>query len=149
MTTAATATRPATVPALVSPARRGRLLAPTEPGGQPVANVQQPFTWQGHRAIAPNLYDFRARVWSADLGAFLQPDEYVFLSHGGTLWSWPGQNPAVLNHELAHVKQHDVLGPVYLPLHVLAQLYSQLTTGTYQKANPLEHGPYKKPPCPF
>jgi hypothetical protein len=23
----------------------------------------------------------------------LQPDEYVFLSHGGTLWSWPGQNP--------------------------------------------------------
>jgi len=24
---------------------------------------------------------------------FLQPDEYVFLSHGGTLWSWPGQNP--------------------------------------------------------
>jgi len=39
------------------------------------------------------LYDSRARVWSADLGAFLQPDEYVYLSRGGTLWSWPGQNP--------------------------------------------------------
>ena len=37
--------------------------------------------------------DSRARVWSADLGAFLQPDEYVFLTRSGTLWSWPGQNP--------------------------------------------------------
>jgi len=23
----------------------------------------------------------------------LQPDEYVFLTRSGTLWSWPGQNP--------------------------------------------------------
>jgi len=43
--------------------------------------------------MAPGLYDSRARVWSADLGAFLQPDEYVFLTRSGTLWSWPGQNP--------------------------------------------------------
>ena len=55
--------------------------------------VLQPFGWQGKRLIAPNLYDSRARVWSADLGAFLQPDEYVFLGTTGTLWSWPGQNP--------------------------------------------------------
>ena len=32
-------------------------------------------------------------MWSTDLGAFLQPDEYVFLGRAGTLWSWPGQNP--------------------------------------------------------
>ena len=32
-------------------------------------------------------------MWSTDLGAFLQPDEYVFLGRVGTLWSWPGQNP--------------------------------------------------------
>jgi hypothetical protein len=54
------------------------------------------FGWQGKRvlsALQPNLYDSRARVWSADLGAFLQPDEYVFLTRTGTLWSWPGQNP--------------------------------------------------------
>jgi hypothetical protein len=24
---------------------------------------------------------------------FLQPDQYAYLSRGGTLWSWPGQNP--------------------------------------------------------
>jgi len=53
----------------------------------------QPFRWQGRLLIAPGLYDFRARLFSTELGAFLQPDEYDFLSHGGTLWSWPGQNP--------------------------------------------------------
>jgi hypothetical protein len=32
----------------------------------------------------------------------------------------------VLAHELAHTRQHDVLGPFYLPLHVLAQIASAL-----------------------
>ncbi|HEY0464049.1 MAG TPA: polymorphic toxin type 47 domain-containing protein, partial [Polyangiaceae bacterium] len=72
----------------------GKTISASEPGGVAVPlSVAQPFGWQGKRLIAPNLYDSRARVWSADLGAFLQPDEYVFLSRGGTLWSWPGQNP--------------------------------------------------------
>jgi hypothetical protein len=31
-----------------------------------------------------------------------------------------------LAHELAHTRQHDVLGPFYLPLHALAQLISAL-----------------------
>lgn len=31
---------------------------------------------------------------------------------------------AILAHELAHTRQHDVLGPLYLPAHVLAQLAS-------------------------
>ena len=30
----------------------------------------------------------------------------------------------VLAHELAHTRQHDVLGPLYLPLHIVAQLVS-------------------------
>ncbi|MEO7094917.1 MAG: hypothetical protein ABI175_16780 [Polyangiales bacterium] len=30
----------------------------------------------------------------------------------------------VLAHELAHTRQHDVLGPTYLPLHIVAQLVS-------------------------
>jgi RHS repeat-associated protein len=73
----------------------GKLLSPSDPGGvqPPNSSNTSPFQWQAKRLIAPNLYDSRARVWSADLGVFLQPDEYVFLSHGGTLWSWPGQNP--------------------------------------------------------
>jgi RHS repeat-associated protein len=72
----------------------GKTLRLSDPGGlAPPSGITQPFQWQGKRLIAPNLYDSRARVWSADLGAFLQPDEYGFLSRGGTLWSWPGQNP--------------------------------------------------------
>lgn len=30
----------------------------------------------------------------------------------------------VLAHELAHTRQHDVLGPLYLPLHAVAQVLS-------------------------
>jgi RHS repeat-associated protein len=72
----------------------GKTIAPSDVGGVagPI-DFAQPFGWQGKRLIATNMYDSRARVWSADLGAFLQPDEYVFLARGGTLWSWPGQNP--------------------------------------------------------
>src|SRR5207253_8578097 len=61
--------------------------------GVSAPTLAQPFTWQGKREIAPNLYDSRARIWSADIGAFLQPDQYAFLTRGGTLWSWPGNNP--------------------------------------------------------
>jgi hypothetical protein len=32
----------------------------------------------------------------------------------------------ILAHELAHTRQHDVLGPLYLPLHMLAQWTSAL-----------------------
>jgi hypothetical protein len=33
-----------------------------------------------------------------------------------------------LAHELAHTRQHDWLGPLYLPLHILAQLASAIAT---------------------
>src|SRR3954453_3715046 len=33
-----------------------------------------------------------------------------------------------LAHELAHTRQHDLLGPLYLPLHILAQGVSALLT---------------------
>ena len=33
-----------------------------------------------------------------------------------------------LAHELAHTRQHDLLGPLYLPLHILAQTVSALLT---------------------
>lgn len=56
---------------------------------------EQPLRWQSHWYIdyGSGLYDFRARVWSPELAAFLQADEFGFLSRTGTLWSWPGQNP--------------------------------------------------------
>ncbi len=76
----------------------GKSLGPSDPGGSAEPTVRgvapfQPFRWQARLLIAPGLYDFRARVFSTELGAFLQPDEYGFISRGGTLWSWPGQNP--------------------------------------------------------
>ena len=73
----------------------GKTIAVSDPGGvrPPLDIANQPFQWQGKRLLALGLYDSRARVWSTDLGAFLQPDEYVYLSRAGTLWSWPGQNP--------------------------------------------------------
>jgi hypothetical protein len=50
-----------------------------------------------------------------------------------------------LAHELAHTRQHDWLGPLYLPLHILAQATSALITlarpPTYSRVhdwNPLE-----------
>ena len=49
--------------------------------------------WQARPTMGNGLYDFRARVWSTELGVFLQPDQYGYLSRGGTLWSWPGNNP--------------------------------------------------------
>jgi hypothetical protein len=33
-----------------------------------------------------------------------------------------------LAHELAHTRQHDLLGPLYLPLHILSQAASALLT---------------------
>jgi RHS repeat-associated protein len=72
----------------------GKRLPASEVGGlPPPAGFSQPFTWQGKRGLGGNLYYSRARIWSADLGVFLQPDQYAYLRRGGTLWSWPGQNP--------------------------------------------------------
>ena len=55
----------------------------------------QPLRWQGrwYTDLAGGLYDIRNRWWSPEIGAFLQADEFVYLSRTGTLWSWPGQNP--------------------------------------------------------
>ena len=40
----------------------------------------------------------RSRVWSPDLGAFLSPDEFGYVTTEGTLCSWPNQN-----HTLIHI----------------------------------------------
>jgi RHS repeat-associated protein len=71
----------------------GKSIPVGQPGGLPGPSKNQSLRWQGRPQLGPNLYDFRARVWSTELGAFLQPDEYGFLTPSGTLWSWPGQNP--------------------------------------------------------
>jgi RHS repeat-associated protein len=56
---------------------------------------RQPLLWQGRWAAnaEATLYDFRSRVWSTELGAFLQPDQFQYPGPTGTLWSWAGQNP--------------------------------------------------------
>jgi RHS repeat-associated protein len=84
--------------------------APTIPTATGTAALNQQLRWQSRwfSDIAGGLYDFRARTWSPELGAFLQPDDFRYLytqraglwtpELGGqfaetTLWSWPGQNP--------------------------------------------------------
>jgi RHS repeat-associated protein len=57
--------------------------------------------------------------------------------------------PNTYKHELAHVKQHDVLGPAYLQSHIIAQTWSRLTSGEYEVNNPLEKGPYCDVPKPW
>ena len=56
---------------------------------------------------------------------------------------------AVGAHERAHTLQGEILGPLYLPLHLLGQAYSYAMTGTYHEANPLEIGPNSNPPRPW
>lgn len=59
------------------------------------------------------------------------------------------RDPTTYYHELAHVGQHDYLGPLYLPLNVIGLSYSYATTGTWDEGNPFEVGPNKEKPCPF
>jgi YD repeat-containing protein len=61
-------------------------------GGQP---LEQPLRWQARlfMAVAGGVYDFRSRIWSPELGAFLEADDFGMLTSAGTLWSWPEQNP--------------------------------------------------------
>ena len=52
-------------------------------------------------------------------------------------------------HERAHTLQGEILGLLYLPLHLASQAYSYARTGTYDRANPLEIGPNSNPPRPW
>jgi RHS repeat-associated protein len=56
---------------------------------------------------------------------------------------------ATFQHELAHVKQHDILGPAYLPLHGLAKAFCYAFSSRPIQCDLLEQGPYEDPPCPF
>jgi hypothetical protein len=49
---------------------------------------------------------------------------HAILSRPGMLDGDAPQARLTLAHELAHARQHDWLGPLYLPLHILAQLVS-------------------------
>jgi RHS repeat-associated protein len=90
----------------------------------------QPFAWQGKPSLGANLYYSRARIWSADLGSFLQPDQYVFLSRGGTLWSWPGQNPFRWADPSGRFGVRDVNGFLFwLDDHGVFQAYGDYASG--------------------
>lgn len=64
-------------------------------------------------------------------------------------------------HEHAHVRQADILGPAYLPLHILAQAVSAVVSGPaaagghnfnsdiFHEFNPLEWGPESSPATPW
>jgi RHS repeat-associated protein len=56
---------------------------------------------------------------------------------------------STMEHETQHVIQSNYLQDLYLPFHLMAQGISELLTGSYEKANPLEWGPYSNPPQPW
>ncbi|NRA35976.1 MAG: hypothetical protein HRU17_21860 [Polyangiaceae bacterium] len=75
----------------------GRTVTPTD--DVLPSDFAQPLRWQGRPFFehgGEGIYDFRARWWSPELGAFTTADEFYYLTDTGTLWSWPGQNPFAL-----------------------------------------------------
>lgn len=54
-----------------------------------------------------------------------------------------------LKHELAHVKQANILRSYYVPMSLGFMIISYLISGSYYELNPLEWGPYHDDPVPF
>jgi hypothetical protein len=52
-------------------------------------------------------------------------------------------------HEAAHVRQGQILGPLYIPANLIGGTYSVFTTGTWHTANFMESGPMANPPRPW
>ena len=70
------------------------------------------------------LYPIRPRIGLDWVGAVTLGNAILYrpgLLDGATI-----RSRLTLAHELAHTRQHDRLGPLYLPLHVLAQAGSAL-----------------------
>jgi len=85
--------------------------------GGPPRHVQGP-------AASGWLYPVRVRPWLRGFGAVTLG--HAILYRPGLFEGLSGR--LILAHELAHTRQHDRLGPFYLPAHVLAQAVSALLT---------------------
>jgi hypothetical protein len=53
----------------------------------------------------------------------------------------------VLPHEMCHVRQGEIFGPAYLPMHLAWGISSQLYYGNWWVGNPGEMGPSSTPPA--
>jgi hypothetical protein len=76
----------------------------------------------GGRAAVGWLYVIRPGLGLDWVGAVTLG--HAILARRGMLDGGDLRSRLTLAHELAHTRQHDWLGPLYLPLHVLAQLVS-------------------------
>jgi hypothetical protein len=76
----------------------------------------------GGPVAAAWLYPIRPRLGLDWVGAVTLG--HVILARPGMLDGEGERARLTLAHELAHARQHDWLGPLYLPLHILAQLTS-------------------------
>lgn len=59
------------------------------------------------------------------------------------------KEPGTFQHELAHVEQHNVLGPLYLSMHLATKVSCYYYDGPAWDCDFLEFGPYSTPPVPF
>jgi hypothetical protein len=120
----------------------------------------QPFGFAGGLYDATtNLVRFGARdydVWNGGNPVVVLEDSWLAFGNAGltlghvvALQKDRISDRGTYQHELAHVEQHDVLGPTYLQSHIAAQIWSLSTTGTYEQANLLEQGPYCSTPKPW
>jgi hypothetical protein len=78
--------------------------------------------WVGGPAAAARLFPIRSGLGLDWVGAVTVG--HAILHRPGLLDGPALRQRLVLAHELAHTRQHDVLGPLYLPLHILAQAVS-------------------------
>lgn len=97
----------------------------------------------GGRAAAGWIYPLRRGIgldWvrAVTLG-------HVILYQAGLFEGTKGR--AILAHELAHTRQHDLLGPLYLPVHLAAQAASALIslfTGRPVHSRVHDHNPLEQ-----
>jgi hypothetical protein len=81
------------------------------------------------------LYEIRPGLGLGWVGAVTLG--HVILHRRGIFEGLEGQ--LILAHELAHSRQHDWLGPLYLPLHILAQATSAILSLSGRPAHSRVH----------
>ncbi len=106
----------------------------TTPLGLLVASIGRAQISRGPRRL---WLGERYRLRFPDAGAFTMGS--VVIVPNGELATLTARHPGVLEHEAAHARQWACcLGLPFLPLYLLANLWSWLLTGTWHGANPFE-----------
>lgn len=89
------------------------------------------------------IYPVRSGIGLDWMGA-VTLGHHILYRHG--MFDGP-RGRLILAHELAHTRQHDVLGPLYLPLHIVCQAVSfavSLWKGPVRHSRVHDHNPLEQ-----